>query len=559
MKKTTLLFCFMTCIILVGYSQYTTSYGVGAGTEGEQNSFFGHLAGSSPNPPYSKYNTAIGANAMYLHTASSYNTAIGAYSLGFGGQGCTANGYYALRVNSYHPNIENPGEQGYYNTAIGFKSMYSNIIGDYNTAVGAESLYFNVNSYNSAFGYHALRQNSTGELNTAIGSYSMKSNTNGKNNTATGSYSMSTNTTGSNNTGNGYYSLYSNATGEFNTALGTRAMYSNINGSSNTATGYYALNSSNFGAHNTAGGFRALYSNTTGNYNTAEGSFALGKVVSGSYNSALGYNAGPGTEVHLDNTTAIGYLAVPTASNQVRLGNTSVTSIGGQVGWTAFSDGRFKKDIKEDVSGLDFINELRPVSYTVDKAGLNKFLHVNDSSSNQAEVKSVPTRQTGFVAQEVEAIVKKTGYVFSGVDAPENENDPYGIRYAAFVVPLVKGMQELSAKVEAQQQQIQLLLAALDSKTESAVTGTTSAALLQNSPNPFDAETVIQMTLPDDVGTATVMIYNLEGKQMKNIQLAERGDVTVKISGNELAAGMYLYSLIADGKVVDTKRMVLTR
>ena len=55
------------------------------------------------------------------------------------------------------------------------------------------------------------------------------------------------------------------------------------------------------------------------------------------------------------------------------------------------------------------------------------------------------------------------------------------------------------------------------------------------------------------------MIYNLEGKQMKNIHVANRGDVTVKISGNELAAGMYLYSLIADGKVVDTKRMVLTR
>ena len=59
-------------------------------------------------------------------------------------------------------------------------------------------------------------------------------------------------------------------------------------------------------------------------------------------------------------------------------------------------------------------------------------------------------RQTGFVAQEVEAIVKKTGYVFSGVDAPENENDPYGIRYAEFVVPLVKAVQELSAKVEEQ-------------------------------------------------------------------------------------------------------------
>jgi len=67
------------------------------------------------------------------------------------------------------------------------------------------------------------------------------------------------------------------------------------------------------------------------------------------------------------------------------------------------------------------------------------------------------------------------------------------------------------------------------------------------------------MTLPEHVGYATVMIYNLEGKQLKAIQVPDRGDVEVKISASELSAGMYLYSLIADGKVVDTKRMVLTR
>ncbi len=67
------------------------------------------------------------------------------------------------------------------------------------------------------------------------------------------------------------------------------------------------------------------------------------------------------------------------------------------------------------------------------------------------------------------------------------------------------------------------------------------------------------MTVPEDVGFATVMIYNLEGKQMKNIQVQDRGKVSVKISGSELSAGMYLYALIADGKVVDTKRMILTQ
>ena len=55
---------------------------------------------------------------------------------------------------------------------------------------------------------------------------------------------------------------------------------------------------------------------------------------------------------------------------------------GGQVSWT-FSDGRFKKDIKEDVSGLRFIKQLRPVSYVVDKTAVNKFLHIADSSNAQ--------------------------------------------------------------------------------------------------------------------------------------------------------------------------------
>jgi hypothetical protein len=66
------------------------------------------------------------------------------------------------------------------------------------------------------------------------------------------------------------------------------------------------------------------------------------------------------------------------------------------------------------------------------------------------------------------------------------------------------------------------------------------------------------MTLPENVGNAGIMIYTLEGKQMKNIQVNGRGDVSVKISGSELSAGMYLYALIADGMVLDTKRMILT-
>ena len=61
--------------------------------------------------------------------------------------------------------------------------------------------------------------------------------------------------------------------------------------------------------------------------------------------------------------------------------------------------------------------------------------------------------RTGFVAQEVEEAAKKIGYDFSGVDKPENENTPYGLRYSEFVVPLVKAVQELSAKNDELQKQ----------------------------------------------------------------------------------------------------------
>jgi len=55
---------------------------------------------------------------------------------------------------------------------------------------------------------------------------------------------------------------------------------------------------------------------------------------------------------------------------------------------------------------------------------------------------------TGFIAQEVEQVAKSLGFTFSGVDAPDNEKDLYGLRYAEFVVPLVKAVQEQQVMIE---------------------------------------------------------------------------------------------------------------
>ncbi len=165
----------------------------------------------------------------------------------------------------------------------------------------------------------------------------------------------------------------------------------------------------------------------------------------GSYNTAIGYNSG----VNCNNyyATALGHLSVITGNYQVRIGPSNINSIGGYASWSNLSDRRVKTKIQENVPGLEFILKLTPVTYNLDISTLNNFLQIPDSLLNNEFAREgirlkETTVQTGFIAQDVEEVAQSLGYDFSGVDAPINENDMYGLRYAEFVVPLVKGMQE---------------------------------------------------------------------------------------------------------------------
>lgn len=61
--------------------------------------------------------------------------------------------------------------------------------------------------------------------------------------------------------------------------------------------------------------------------------------------------------------------------------------------------------------------------------------------------------------QEVQAAAKKSGYHFSGYTAPATAGELYTLRYAAFTVMLVKGMQEQQQLIASMQQQVQSLQA----------------------------------------------------------------------------------------------------
>lgn len=211
----------------------------------------------------------------------------------------------------------------------------------------------------------------TGFSNVAIGIMALNGNT-GQANSAVGAYSLTFNT-GAFNVGHGYATLYQNTSGAGNTAMGFNALTNNTNGSDNVAIGREALrtNSAIYSSQNTAIGSYALFLQQNAQYNTAIGYRAGDSYYLGWNNTILGANS-DGAFNGQYNIVAIGQGVVCPDNSTARIGNSATWSIGGYAGWTNFSDGRFKKDIQENVKGLDFIMKLRPVTYHLDISGASK-------------------------------------------------------------------------------------------------------------------------------------------------------------------------------------------
>jgi len=328
-----------------------------------------------------------------------------------------------------------------------------------NVGLGLDALKNNTDgAKNVAVGYHALKKNNANQ-NVAVGHRALEDNTSGEANVALGYSSLSSNTTGAHNLAIGLRALAHNQTGNDNTALGSEALFKNTTGGMNTAVGRKAMRNNTEGRLNSAMGREALYSNTTGEFNTAVGHEALRSNTTGKKNTALGYEAfqdGSGYE----NSMALGYRSDVTASNQVRIGNASVTSIGGYAAWSDLSDGRYKTAVTENVPGMELVNKLRPVTYHYNISALNKTLNIDTDKEDQKAVSVKEAElQIGFIAQEVEQAAQSLNFDFHAVDKPKNENDMYGLRYAEFVPVLVKALQEQDQKIEKQQQEIDNLKA----------------------------------------------------------------------------------------------------
>lgn len=291
---------------------------------------------------------------------------------------------------------------------------------------------------NIFIGENTGNANNLGLSNLFIGSDAGQISSVGSWNVFLGTEAGSTNLAGSQNTFVGNRAGFSNNVANENTFIGAYAGQFTTDGQHNSFVGVTTGNNNSTGSENSFFGAHAGYFNTSGSYNTLLGNFAGENSDMGNYNTALGFEADFASS-NLINATAIGSGAIASANNSVVIGNTSVTSIGGQVGWSTFSDARLKTNIEQNTLGLDFIRRLNTVSYEYTAEGQKGI------------------RYHGLIAQDVDRLASEFGVQFSAVVRPENEQSYYSLRYAEFVVPLIKAVQEQQDQMEKMEQRIEEL------------------------------------------------------------------------------------------------------
>lgn len=207
------------------------------------------------------------------------------------------------------------------------------------------------------------------------------------------------------------------------------------------------------------------------------------------------------------------------------------------------SDANSKTNINPLKNGLNTIKQLRGVTY-------------NWKNSSAANMKSKPVKlEYGLIAQEVEKVVPSLVKTDDSIQGKS-------LSYSGVIPILIEAIKDLSSKVDS----LETLLNTSNGSLKSATVTTdinskiTSAATLsQNAPNPFSQSTNISYYVPETVQLAVLNVYDMNGLQIKSVPVISKGKGSITINGYEFHPGMYLYTLIADGQEVSTKRMILTQ
>jgi len=189
-------------------------------------------------------------------------------------------------------------------------------------------------------------------------------------------------------------------------------------------------------------------------------------------------------------------------------------------------------------------------------------------SYNMKEDKSLrPKLKYGFLAQEVERILPEVVDSSKGVKL---------INYNAIIPFLTEAIKEHQRVIDSLTHQLEKMDSqiveccnknqSLSNSIHNNSLNSTNVKnnsniyinkLFQNVPNPFSEQTIIEYDIQENTNNASILVFDMQGTLKKTFHIYQNGNGKIIINGNELIAGMYLYSLIVNNKEIDTKKMIL--
>jgi hypothetical protein len=389
--------------------------------------------------------------------------------------------------------------------------------------------------------------------------------------------------------------------GENNTAVGLHAGGGNTAGmtlgigSSNSSFGYDASARNTDGNENSSLGFNALYSTTTGDNNVGIGWEAGSANVSGRGNTFVGSNANPSSN-NLTNASAFGAGAAVGTSNCLVLGSSGVSvgigtttpsslyllDVQGGTGTVARfsgnilcnattypSDAMLKTNVTDLMNAKTILNQLMPHQYLYNTA---TYPQMNLPQGNQY----------GLLAQELEQVAPElvgnaiSPQVMDSLGVVIHSSFPFKtVNYVSLIPVLIQAFKEQNLSMDSIRLAILQMQAQLDACCGGArlvnpngeeqlssinvdLKNAKSIILNQNVPNPFAEQTSISYFITDDVKKAQIFFYDQKGLVLKIVDISEKGAGQINVYAADLSSGSYNYSLIADGKLIETKKMVKT-
>ncbi len=346
---------------------------------------------------------------------------------------------------------------------------------------------------------------------------------------------------------------------------------SNIQG--NLAIGVSGKAFSNNGTFNTIG----LYGYVDGN-----GVISSGVRV---YNSSISnINNGVETIIPIGNNSVMKYAlyaSAPPPTTNFTITNTSYAGFFNGGVYSAViitpSDKMLKKNINPIHSVLNKILSLHPIQFDF------------DTSFTTSHHLSLPLgSQYGITADEIvnvypellQIVHKPEEHSLGNISIPSI--DFKGVNYIGFIPILIRAIQEqqslidsLTYKDSILTSQINQLLSTVNSllstinsccnansKMNSSNVSTielsdeTIIVLNQNAPNPFKERTVISYQVPEKYKNVQIIFTTIKGEVIKTIDISnKKGKSELIVYAPDLSSGTYMYSLIVDGNVIDTKKM----